>query len=221
MGSHAHIPCFVTALAALLLAATVQAAAPQTIGYQGYLTSNNGVPVSGSASVIFSLYSVATGGAAIWTETQPTVSVTSGNYNVLLGSVTPIALLFNAPYWLGVKVGADTEMAPRAALASVPYAFRAISVDSTAIITGTQVTGPVASATTATTAATAANFSGALAGDVTGAQIATTVTAIQCRAVSAGAPTEGQVLVFKSGQWQPPPPTLPTCWPALRRCRLR
>ena len=73
------------------------------------------------------------------------------------------------PYWLGVKVGTDTEMAPRAALASVPYAFRAVSVDSAATISGAQVTGPVASATTAgsaNTAVTAVNLLGLLTGDL-------------------------------------------------------
>src|SRR3989344_7005580 len=47
------------------------------INYQGKLTNSSSVAVSdGSYSMVFSLYAAATGGAAVWTETQ-TVSVTS------------------------------------------------------------------------------------------------------------------------------------------------
>jgi hypothetical protein len=60
------------------------------------------------------------------------VLVTNGVYNVTLGSVTPITLPFDAPYFLGITVGAETEMTPRLALASVGYAFRAKEVDTVA-----------------------------------------------------------------------------------------
>jgi len=43
----------------------------------------------------------------------------SGVYNILLGSITPLGLLFNAPYYLGIQVGTDPEMTPRLALSSV------------------------------------------------------------------------------------------------------
>ena len=120
----------VVAVASVFWLATAQAAPPQTISYQGYLASNTGVPVTGTQSLMFSLYNVASGGTAVWSETQPSVAVNNGNFSALLGSVTPIALPFDAPYWLGVAVGADPEMAPRLSLASSPYAFRASVADS-------------------------------------------------------------------------------------------
>ena len=77
----------------------------------------------GDYSVTFSLYDVASGGAALWTETQPAVPVASGLFSAMLGSVTPITLAFDQPYYLGISVGASEELSPRTALSSVPYAM--------------------------------------------------------------------------------------------------
>lgn len=101
---------------------------PRIINYQGYLTSASGVPVHGTVSMTFSIYSVPSGGTALWTETQ-NVSVTRGVYCVNLGNVTPVNLVFNVPYYLGIKVGMDSEMTPRIPLTSVGYAYRALTVD--------------------------------------------------------------------------------------------
>jgi hypothetical protein len=40
-----------------------------------------------------------------------------------LGSVTPLSLPFDKPYWVGIKVGDDAEMAPRVPLTSAPDAL--------------------------------------------------------------------------------------------------
>jgi hypothetical protein len=108
------------------------AAIPQTINYQGYLTNAAGVPVNGTVQMVFSIYNVATGGAALWTETQ-SVTAANGVYNVNLGKFTPMTLPFDAPYYLGVAIGADPEMTPRQPLASVAYAFRAKTAENTAL----------------------------------------------------------------------------------------
>ncbi len=114
-------------LAAALVAAPVAAAVPQTIGYQGRLYDTAGNPIQATLSVTFSLYAAPTGGAAIWTETQ-SVTFTSGYFSVQLGSVTPFAGAFDGTTrYLGVKVGTDDEMTPRAVVASVPYALAAAS----------------------------------------------------------------------------------------------
>jgi hypothetical protein len=55
----------------------------------------------------------------------------------------------------------------------------------------------------ATNAGTAANFGGALAGDVTGTQSATTVGKLQGYTVASTAPTNGQVLQYNGTQWVP------------------
>ncbi len=106
------------------------AAIPPTINYQGYLTDAAGVPVNGTVQMVFSIYNVAVGGSALWTQTQ-SVAVAKGVYNVTLGGATLIALPFDVQYYLGVAVGADPEMTPRQALTSVAYAFRAKTADNT------------------------------------------------------------------------------------------
>ena len=102
----------------------LQAAPPQTISYQGYLASSGGVPQTGVVEMTFRIYTVASGGSALWTETNPSVTVTNGVFNTVLGSVTPITLAFDVPYFLGVTVSPDGEMSPRLALTAAPYAFR-------------------------------------------------------------------------------------------------
>jgi len=113
-----------------LLSGSAFAAVPQTMNYQGYLTNQSGVPLNAPVSVTFALYDVATGGTALWTETQGSVTVSNGIFNVVLGNGTPMTIPFDAQYWLGVKVGGDAEMTPRRQLTSVGYAFRASVADS-------------------------------------------------------------------------------------------
>jgi hypothetical protein len=107
----------------LIIALNSHAAVPQTINYQGYLTDTAGQPVTDTVSISFSLYDDETGGSALWTETQ-SVNVSNGVYSVSLGSVNPVALPFNAQYYLGITIDADPEMIPRQALTSTAYALR-------------------------------------------------------------------------------------------------
>jgi hypothetical protein len=102
------------------------AAFPQQINYQGKLTDSGGVPLTGSYSILFTIWSAPSAGNNYWSETQ-SVSVEAGFFNVLLGSVTPITTeVFNgSDRWLGIKVGADPEMTPRHKLVSVGNAFYA------------------------------------------------------------------------------------------------
>jgi hypothetical protein len=102
---------------------------PQTMSYQGVLRDAVGDPVAdGDYSITFALYSAATGGAALWEETQ-SVSVEDGVFNAVLGSVTPLELSFSQPYWLGISVEGEAELSPRVELASAPYALRAAVAD--------------------------------------------------------------------------------------------
>ena len=99
---------------------------PRMLSYQGKLLDVNGRPVSDTTySVLFGLYTVPSGGAAFWTETQ-TVRTKNGLFSVLLGSVTPIGTLPDAgALHLGMKVGADPEMTPRLQIASAAYSYLA------------------------------------------------------------------------------------------------
>lgn len=108
----------------LLLSPAAHATVPSTMSYQGQLTDGGGVDVpNGLYALTFKLYDVSLGGVALWTESQAGVTVTNGMFSVVLGSTTPLALPFDKQYWLGVTVGADPEMVPRAPLTSVPYAM--------------------------------------------------------------------------------------------------
>ncbi len=112
----------------ILMAVTILclgATSAQMINYQGRMTDNLGVPIDGnSVAVEFSIYDAASGGTALWTESQ-VIAVTKGLYSVKLGANNPIQsnLFDNADRWLGVKAGADPEMIPRSQITSVAYAF--------------------------------------------------------------------------------------------------
>ena len=97
---------------------------PQTINYQGYLTNPGGTPLNNTVAMTFKLYSASTGGAPLYTEVQPAVLVSNGSFNTMIGVITPIPLPFDRPYWLGVSIGADPEMTPRAPIASERCASR-------------------------------------------------------------------------------------------------
>jgi len=123
-----------TVLLAMVLSVTVlRAQIPNLINYQGRLTNPTGAPVTNTLSMVFSIYSTAAGGTALWQETQPNVTVTNGVFNVLLGSTTPAGIpsnIFNnSVLYLGIKIGTDPEMAPRFRLTSVAYAIRASEAD--------------------------------------------------------------------------------------------
>ena len=134
--------CVKLIIVSILLAVSSQAVAPTAINYQGRLTTVGGTSVpDGSYSVVFTIYDAASFGSSKWTETQ-SVNTTGGLFAVLLGTVTPITdTVFNgASRYLGVKVGADPELAPRTQLVSVPYSDRISTVDGS---TGGGITGNI------------------------------------------------------------------------------
>ncbi|HQR12507.1 MAG TPA: hypothetical protein PLW68_14375 [Casimicrobiaceae bacterium] len=146
------------------------AAVPLEINYQGRLTDAASQPVNATVPMVFKLYSVASGGSALYSEAQ-SVTVSNGIFSVAIGSVTPLALPFDVPYYIGVSVGADPEMTPRQALQSSPYALRSAGVDSTAALPAVQITGTLGTAQIANNAVTQAKLSpvsGAAAGKVLG-----------------------------------------------------
>src|SRR5262245_47657278 len=90
--------------AALFLSAAASAWAqvPERISFQGRLTNASAQPVNGDVPMTFRLYTTATGGAPLWTETQ-TAACVNGVYTVSLGAVTPLTgVAFDTAYWLSV-----------------------------------------------------------------------------------------------------------------------
>lgn len=94
--------------------------------YQGRLTDPaTGDPVGdGVYEMRFRLYNAASGGTSLWTETED-VPVQGGLFSTVLGDASALnpALFNGQALWLGIKVGADAEAAPRQAVLPVAYAL--------------------------------------------------------------------------------------------------
>ncbi|MBI5482314.1 MAG: collagen-like protein, partial [Deltaproteobacteria bacterium] len=97
---------------------------PQLVTQQGRLLKADGTAITESVSLTFAVYASATGGTALWTETQ-TVTPDDGYFVVALGAVTtfPAGLWDGSVRFLGAAVDDDAEMAPREQVVSVPYAL--------------------------------------------------------------------------------------------------
>lgn len=118
------------------------AGAPNTLTEQGRILDSSGNPVTKTVSIVFSIYGTATGGTALWTETQ-SIQLDDGYFSTGLGAtnaINPNTVFNGTVRYLGVQVGSDPEMTPRQVIRSVPYAMNA---------------GRAKTATTATTATTA------------------------------------------------------------------
>jgi len=105
---------------------------PEMITYQGLLTDDTGSPVAdGIYTLTFRIFDVATGGTALWTETQSNISTTGGLFRAFVGSVNPLTEDFHDQCWLEVQVGSGAPQTPRVTLTSVPYSY--MSMDSDAV----------------------------------------------------------------------------------------
>ncbi len=108
---------------AVIMAASTGAQVPKTLNYQGVLTDAGGAAVTdGNYDLTLSLYTVASGGTAAWTESQK-VAVAKGIFNVILGSVTPLNLNFDNTYYLGIAVEGGAELTPRVEMTASAYSF--------------------------------------------------------------------------------------------------
>ena len=114
----------------LLLMVSTTFATPKVLEHQGQVTGSDNTPVSGVVNVTFKLYSSASGGSPVWTQSMP-VSFDYGFYSVELGPGTPELseeLFDTSDLYLGVTLEDQDEFVPRHHLVSVPYCFQAWSV---------------------------------------------------------------------------------------------
>ncbi|MGO9837840.1 MAG: hypothetical protein ACLP1X_26935 [Polyangiaceae bacterium] len=120
-------------------ASTPAPGVPLLLTEQGRLFDSTGTtPVSGSVTFTFSLYSAATAGTPIWTETQRPITLDSGYFSAEIGSASATNPLTPAMFataasggqslYLGIQVNSDPELTPRQPLLTVPYAFVADNV---------------------------------------------------------------------------------------------
>lgn len=110
------------------------------VNFQGKLTDQQGQSLDGAYTVIFSLYSTATGGTALWSERHENLSITNGLVNALLGSIQsldePQRIKFDGPRYLGITIDVDNnenspdpEMLPRQRIIPAIYAYNASNAD--------------------------------------------------------------------------------------------
>jgi hypothetical protein len=114
----------------VLATASIAAAFPHVINYQGILRDAAGKAVAdGPYSVTFRFYDDQAAGNKLWEETQ-SITTKSGLFNALLGSTIDVPdTVFANDSWLGTVVGTDPEMSPRTRVASVGYAYKARNSD--------------------------------------------------------------------------------------------
>lgn len=123
---------------------------PTTMNFQGRLTNSAGNILSdGSYNVTFRLYTVSSGGTAVWTEARDTtnrIAVTNGLFSVQLGSVTPLpaSLFASGNLYLEVELPSpatatcstaacasytEGPMTPRNQLATSAYSYNSETLD--------------------------------------------------------------------------------------------
>ena len=119
------------ALGAALATGSAAAAVPQTMTHQGRLFDAESNPINTTLDVVFSIYDSDDANAELlWTETH-TISFEEGYFSVALGSITAFdsGVFDGSERYLGIRVGSDPEMSPRAGVRSVPYALLANDVN--------------------------------------------------------------------------------------------
>ncbi|MFM8486711.1 MAG: hypothetical protein ACKOCH_10265, partial [Bacteroidota bacterium] len=105
----------------LLLLAFLTAAcdihAQATLSVQGTIQRSFGGAVDdGKYALTFKLYTAATGGTPVWSETQDNIEVIGGVYSALLGEANPLTAGFDQVYYLGIAVDGGAELIPRTRL---------------------------------------------------------------------------------------------------------
>ncbi len=125
-------PHLLTTLVCLIVFSTgLFAATPLLLSYQGRLTDDAGLALNGSHQLAFALYDSDSGGAMVWSELHPAVTVTDGLFSVVLGSINPLAPgYFVGPNrYLAISVDGGPELAPRQQMLSSAYAFHSFDSD--------------------------------------------------------------------------------------------
>ena len=92
--------------------------APDFVSFQSFLTDAAGMPLDTTVSVTTTFYK---SGVAGYSQLHTNVSVEDGNFKLVIGPVDTVK--FDQPIDLGITIGVDPEMTPRATLYSVPFAL--------------------------------------------------------------------------------------------------
>jgi hypothetical protein len=104
------------------------AATPHEINFQGRLLED-GNPADGDKAMTFKFYNAVTGGDQLGTTFSGNVVVSSGVFNVIIGSVTPSVFTSTPNVWIEITVDGGAPLSPRQKIVSVGYAFEADKLD--------------------------------------------------------------------------------------------
>jgi len=120
---------FLASVLVLVLTATIVVAeVPRVINYQGILLGSNEQPVpEDHYKITFRIY--LEDGKELWSEVHEPLFIGGGMIHVHLGTINPLNLPFDQPYFLGIQVGNEPELQPRVLLTSAAFAFRADDAD--------------------------------------------------------------------------------------------
>ena len=101
----------------------VSATNNKLINYQGKLTNIGGTALDGTYDVTFKLYTLSSGGTAVWGGETHTLQISGGLINVMLGSSASLdSIPFNTQYYLSIQVSGDTNELTRQPLSQAAYA---------------------------------------------------------------------------------------------------
>ncbi|RLC15543.1 MAG: hypothetical protein DRI57_12730, partial [Deltaproteobacteria bacterium] len=110
----------------LFMAGVAWGQPPDTISYQGFLTDSSGTPINASVNMAVGFYSAVSGGTLYYSENHTGVTVSNGQFNLLLGNGTPSSgtwagVDFTQALWIEITAGGET-MSPRIPISAVSYA---------------------------------------------------------------------------------------------------
>ena len=136
-------------LVAWLVSSGTAAAAPSSVPFAGRLSTAAGGVVNGNVTVIFNIYTAASGGNSVWNDTfalvadQGLVFATLGR----IGNPLDETIFTGAGMFLEINVQGET-LSPRLPILSTPYAIRSTRADSADLL-GTLDPGDVVTSVTA------------------------------------------------------------------------
>ncbi len=113
--------CLVATLTSSIAKGSNEAESADSLSFQGYVTDEFDDPIdTASVAILFKIYR---NGVSIWEETHPSVTITNGVFDVLLGSFTPLdSVDFTGNMSIGITIGGDAEISPRTPLVSAAFA---------------------------------------------------------------------------------------------------
>ena len=119
-------------LVALTVTGVAHAQTPTVMRVQGYLTYDDGEPVTETVAAEFRIYDQVEGGDPVWIEAWAELDIIDGHFNATVGRMSSLSdadsqsIFYTAddPLYLAILIE-DEVLGERAEITAVPYAFHA------------------------------------------------------------------------------------------------